>query len=371
MKKFKPNLIPNNRDGSFNEYEAIEKQGVSNFIFTHKKDGVRLEVLPDGLMSRSMKPPRSVNVLSKFQPLVEVCKASNIVLEGEFYSHGMKFNEIYRFYSNTDVTSAKERKKLENMQKKFLVGYETDENGVSVAVYSKEQTSPDQLTQFDIEFGGRNIEWLTTFHDSLKFWWFDGFIIGQENDPYEMRMHDIANILNPIMGLLGDILVFPEYLPINTIDDLKIAYNHALSDGWEGIVATHKDHVYKFGRNSLKEATILKFKDYKNEYDGVVIDIEEGTRVKDGVARGVDEFGYSTTSNFKDDREPNGMAKGIVTEYNGERFTVALKGFCNEQKEELLNNKEHYIGMSFKYTAMLPTKNVPRHAYFECWRDSK
>ena len=37
----------------------------------------------------------------------------------------------------------------------------------------------------------------------------------------------------------------------------------------------------------------------------------------------------------------------------------------------LLENKYKYIGKHFKYHAMAPVKDFPRHAYFDTWRDEK
>jgi hypothetical protein len=108
------------------------------------------------------------------------------------------------------------------------------------------------------------------------------------------------------------------------------------------------------------------------EYDGVVIDILQATSIKDGVERTTNELGRSVTSKKKDDREASGLAKGFVVEYEGlGTFTVGLKGFSNEAKRKLLKNKSQYIGRHLKYKAMAPVLNFPRHAYFDCWRDSK
>ena len=112
-------------------------------------------------------------------------------------------------------------------------------------------------------------------------------------------------------------------------------------------------------------------KDDANEYDGVIVDILEGTQIKEGVERSINELGRSTTSKKKDDRESSGMAKGFLIHYEGKEFTVGLKGFDNEAKKEMLQNKDKYVGRHFKYSAMAPVKDLPRHAYFKCWRDEK
>tara|TARA_R110000851_G_scaffold14323_4_gene48545 strand:- start:4243 stop:4683 length:441 start_codon:yes stop_codon:yes gene_type:complete len=145
-----------------------------------------------------------------------------------------------------------------------------------------------------------------------------------------------------------------------------------LEAGWEGLVLTHKDHIYKYGRSTLKSGTIFKMKEDKEEYDGIVLDVEESTIVKEGVEKTVNELGRSKTSKKKGDRLPSGMAKGLVVEFEGKgTFCVGLNGFDHDARKELLENKKDYIGRHFKYTGMQAVKDFPRHAFFDTWRDEK
>lgn len=347
MEKFKPNLIPNNRDNKVDIKQLIEANGgIKNYVITKKKDGCRLEFLNGEALSRELNVPQSNLVSDEFNPVAKLMENEGIIIEGEFYSHGMQFNEIYRFFSNRDVTRDEVKTKLEKL---------------------------DAKGKLEKEYNGRSIEWLTTFHITLKAHIFDGFIIGEEHLGYEQRMQNVFEKLKPLfMGSnLGMYIEPQEFFYLNDISELTPFYEQALTDGYEGLVLTHKDHPYKFGRNSLKEGTLIKMKDDKGVYDGIVLDVLEGTSIKDGIVRTESKLGYSKVSGCKEDREPSGMAKGFLCEYNGEKFTVSLKGFDNEKKIELLTNKEKYIGRHFKYTAMKPTKQAPRHAFYKCWRDPK
>lgn len=169
-----------------------------------------------------------------------------------------------------------------------------------------------------------------------------------------------------------DTIEYPIIEEMTSIEELDALYDEALDLEFEGLVITHKDHEYKYGRNSLKQGTLLKLKDDSKEYDGIIIDIEEGTQIKEGIERSKNELGRSVTSQKKEDREPNGKAKGFVVQFEDKgTFTVSLRGFDDLAKTYLLTNKEDYIGRHFKYTAMKPVKDFPRHAYFDCWRDEK
>lgn len=341
---FKPNLVPNNKEGIDVVIDIVKKHGIRNYLISKKKDGVRLEAM-SVIKGRSLKIPRSIHVNSRFTIIADIADSLGIILEGEFYSHGMKFNEIQRFFSNTDVESKKEHDKITKLYNNGLL---------------------------DKEYPNRSIKWLTTFHESLKFHMFDVYIKGRPNLGFQKRIKLATKMLKPYMTELGYVLVLPKLVKIDTIKKLINYYEKALIDGWEGLILIHKDHIYKFGRSTLNTGTLLKMKDDKGEFDGVVIDIEAGTKIKDGVKRTQNELGRSRTSKCKEDRELSGLASGILTEFNGlGNFIVSLKGFDNSSKKKLLRNKRKYIGRHFIYTASPPTKDFPRHAQFKSWRDDK
>lgn len=348
VEKFKPNLIPNNpKDRSFDISEALKKNGsVEDYKILVKKDGCRLQAgITDTVLTRSLKQPKSNLVINRFQRLNDICKELKIALDGEFYMHGLKFNSIFRFFSKFDVTDEDYKKSLEREFKK-------------------------SESKFNDKYDNLSIEFLTTFHKDLKFWMFDGIVLDRPDlVGYEER---IKEIISRLENFNLDEIVLPIFLSADSEEHLNNIYKNALTLGWEGLVLTHKDHEYKFGRNSLNQGTILKMKDDALEYDGVIIDIKESSKIKDGIARTTNELGRSETSKKKADRELSGMAKSFTIEYEGlGTFDVGLKGFDNNAKKELLENKEKYIGRHFTYMAMAPVKNFPRHAYFKHWRDSK
>ena len=355
MKDFKPNLIPNNPKGEEGcHLTPIAKNGGHKmYLSIKKKDGCRLELIEGKVLSRSLKVPGSYLVVDRFKALAEQLHALGIVAEGEFYMHGLKFNAIFRFFSKSDVTTPEYKKELEKALQK-------------------------DPKAFAKEYDGHSIEFLTTFHADLKFHLFDGILTDAPGlTRYQDRMVEIRHRLEK-SGLIGNpYLVLPHIYKTACEEDLQNLYEMALSEGYEGLVLTHVGHEYKYGRNSLSQGTLLKMKDDALEYDGVVIDVEEATSVKDGIETTINELGRSVTSKKKDDRESSGLAKGfrvLYSDKNGQgvgTFTVGLKGFDNDAKRELLENKGKYIGKHFKYTGMAPVKDFPRHAYFQCWRDEK
>lgn len=348
MKKFKPNLIPNNpKDASFDLWNIIKERGVENYLITFKKDGCRLELVDGKVLTRSLKAPGSRLVVERFQKIASELQKLNIVLEGEFYMHGLTFSEIFSFFSREDVTASSYRAKL---QKEF---------------------DKDHKKFFD-KYNNRTVDFLTTFHYNLNFWMFDGYLTDRPDlTTYKER---IAEIMKRIEGstISSEHIVFPEFYKVTSQKDLNTLFENALRLGYEGLVLTHKNHEYKMGRNTLKQGTLLKMKNDKKEFDGIILDVLEGTKVKGHVQKTINELGRSVTSKKKDDRESSGIAKGFLVSFeNKGTFVVGLRNFDEEEKRELLRNKKDYIGKHFTYTAMPPVKDFPRHAYFSFWRDEK
>jgi len=351
--KFKPNLIPNApKDGSFDKtaFEATiaKNGGIEEYIIFPKKDGCRMEFgLGPKVLTRSLKEPGSDLVKARFAKLNQVCLDNNIILEGEFYMHGMPFNEIFRFFSKSDVTTQDYIDELTKMKEK----------------------KPEA---FQEKYRGKDIKFLTTFHEDLECFAFD-FIITDRPDliGFKERWQEAFKRLC-LYSFEEMYLRMPDRMKPESIEDLYSLYEYNLEQGYEGLVLTHSTHPYKFGRSTLNQGTLLKMKDDKNEYDGVILDVEEATMVKEGVEKTVNELGRSKTSQLKADRIPSGMAKGFVVEFEGKgTFCVGLNGFDHDARRELLDNKENYIGKSFKYTGMPPIKDFPRHAFFDSWRDEK
>jgi hypothetical protein len=354
---FKPNLIANNpKDGSFTK-EDMERiitgnGGIENYIVFPKKDGCRLEMgLSSKVLSRSLKEPGSDLVKARFKEFNELCLSLNLIVEGEFYMHGEAFNHINRFFAKSDVTTPEYLAELTKMK----------------------ENKPEAFYE---KFRGKDVSFLTTFHEGLKFWAFDFIvtdrpdIVGFE-DRFAIALSRLASACLTDYKLFSHVEI-PLRYKVLTFEELYSVYKLALEDGYEGLILTHKDHVYKYGRSTLKSGTIFKMKEDKEEYDGIVLDVEESTIVKEGVEKTVNELGRSKTSKKKGDRLPSGMAKGLVVEFEGKgTFCVGLNGFDHDARKELLENKKDYIGRHFKYTGMQAVKDFPRHAFFDTWRDEK
>ena len=370
MAMFKPELIPNFPKGQVKDFSAIEAEPRAYYVST-KYDGVRAEIkLGEPLLGRSLKPIKSLQCQRMAEDLCLVVQHPGI-LEAEIYSPEMSFPEIIHFTRTEDVTSSKTKKKYRTLWAKT--------EGGTIGIYNSKKYLMEDLTPAMLkdgatiwEFPGRDVKWLTTWHDSLKFYVFN-WVDPESNHTKERRDEILRGNVN---GTYLPEMVYVEQTVYTSMDAIYQAYDQAIIDGEEGLVAIRKDALYKNGRHTLNSGIMFKLKDDELEYDGKILSVEEATKVIEGTAKTVNELGRSRTSKLKEDRVPSGLAKGFLCEMdNGSTLTVSLQGFDNEAKALMLKEPELYVGRWITFTGMQPVSDklgaVPRSAFFKNFRDDK
>lgn len=357
MANFKPQLLPNNKAGVTPDWDNLLRDP-KEWLFSNKLDGARVEIMDDGeVKGRSLKALPSDHVNWMARDIASVLqKKEGIIIEAEFYSPEMTFSEIMHFFKTEDVTSDHTVSKYRKLWNKTL-------------------GDPAKGWRYP----GRSVEWLTTWHDSLKFYAFDLVDVAHPETPKAVRtmaLEQTCETYEKGMGQLElDLVMIPQET-LEHIDEMYQMYDQAILDGYEGIVAMHKNSHYKFGRHTLKSCQAFKIKEDNLSFDGLVIGVEEGTVAREGAEKKVNELGRSVTSKLKEDRIPSGMAKGLQVKMDdGRVLTVSLNGFSHPERIEMLQKPMLYIGETIRFTGMAPVKigGMPRHAHFTKGniRDSK
>lgn len=355
--KFSPQLLPNNKAGVSVDWETILTP-VENYLVSNKADGGRVELFADGrVLGRSLKeiPSAHIQRMAKDISLILQLPETSII-EAEFYSPEMTFAEIMHFFRSEDVTSPK------NIEK-----------------YKKLWAKTKEGTTDEWEFKGRDWQWLTTWHESLKFYAFGYLLSIDSTMPFSGRyqlLDAVGKVYTEKMsGLEPDLIIIPQH-SFTEIDEIYQAYDQAIISGYEGLVIMHKESLYKHGRHSLNSGMAYKMKEDNLQFDGVILSLEEGTEVIEGVAKKTNELGRSVTSKLKEHRTPSGLCKGLLVRMdNGLELTVSLKGFDHPARRAMLLDPSPYIGQTIRFTGMAPVKEggAPRHAHFSAGniRDSK
>lgn len=370
---FKPNLIPNSKVDKPIDLSKIIGNDVDKYVISYKKDGCRVEIVDGKLLTRALKPIAATQINEKYKELAEACAKLDIILEGEYYAHGMSFREICRFFKTSDVSDAKHMNKLATDCTKYNLGTTKD------PIWKTVETFPEGAkSKFETDWPGRTVEWMSTYHEDLKIHLFDIVFKHAPSLEFVDRMRILKDMLSKGGALerFSDIVVFGPFFNLDQVEfveweAVEELYELALEQGWEGLVLSHINRTYKNGRSTAKAKELYKMKEDKLEFDGCVIDIIEGTVAIEGAPKTKNELGRSVTSKLAEHRKPSGMASGILTLYQGNEIKVSFEGYSHEELREILQNKQDYLGKWFVYTGMKPTKNVPRHAHLKHWRDDK
>lgn len=305
IEKFKPLLGKDIKDKNSIKFPC--------YVST-KLDGIRC-IFKDGRMiSRSLKEIKNKQLQEQFEILKLLTGVnedgvdSEIILDGELYSHELTFQEI---------------------------------NSV---VMSHDKEVPE----------------------SLKFHIFDIILDNNPEEPFKTRYEAIIDgFTRPEFKQL--IIVVQQTLIENHMDIQK-EFERVLVDGYEGLIIRNLIGKYKFGRSTEKEGLLLKMKPFKT-FDAKIIQVYE--RFENANESFKNELGQSTKRNTKDAKIPTGIAAVFEVRYGENFFKVSLTG-TEAFRKEIWENKESYIGKTIEYRAMMVgAKDVPRHAQYIRFRSDK
>jgi len=276
-------------------------------LVSYKLDGIRC-IFKDGQMySRALKQFPNVQLRKRFEYLAKLSKEKNIILDGELLAKSLTFNEL------SGITRQLDKELPEDL---FFYCFD--------AIHQE-----DFLMSFRIR---------TTFLETLdiKFEYFK--LVTQ--------------------------------WAVNNVPEVYSLYENALAWGCDGLILRSLQGKYKFGRGTIKEGLIFKMKPFRT-FDAKIIGVIQGTEVREGAEKKINELGRSVTSKKKDDRILIDRACDFVVLYEGKELKVSI-AMTNEEKAEVWKNKEKYIGRWIEYKGMLVgAKDLPRHPGFVRFRDDK
>lgn len=318
MKKFEPMKAYNKTE----DLSCIRYPKLVSF----KLDGIRCEMKDGQLLSRSLKLIVNQQIREKLEPLVVYAQMADIILDGEIYAHGIPFGLISSCVMTQDYT------KKESIIAWQILCEKHDFDMTREEVFSK-----------------------------LKFYSFDCVNQGNFDEPFEDR-HDVLQDIGN-MDEFNEIFVEVEQAVIESYADVKIYFEYALEEGYEGLMLKEANSKYKCGRTTYKEDTMHKLKPYVT-LDARIIAVVQATVVDPNAEKKINELGRSVTSKKKGDRILVERASDYVVLYEGKEVkpTIAL---TKREKEEIWANRESYIGKMIEYKGMLyGSLIVPRHPIF-------
>ena len=177
----------------------------------------------------------------------------------------------------------------------------------------------------------------------FKFFWFD-YVKDSHTKPYLERMEDLKNWFekNPIPESLKEFMtIIPLYpIVISDEDTFNKFEKDILSKGGEGVMVRSLNGPYKFGRSTLREGFLVKWKRFKDA-EATIIGFEQ--LIQEGVP-------------------VNALGSFLVKDKV--EFSIGT-GFTMEQRKDLWKARESLVGKLLKYKFFeVGVKNAPRFPVF-------
>lgn len=149
---------------------------------------------------------------------------------------------------------------------------------------------------------------------------------------------------------------------INSFEELLAYEKECLEKGFEGLIIRSAKSPYKCGRSTVREGFMLKLKRF-SDAEAKVVDFVEYEHNTNEAEK--DNFGRTKRSDKKEGKVPGNMLGKFILELpDGRRFGCGT-GFDMEQRKEIWENKDKYLGklVKFKYFEV-GVKELPRHPVF-------
>lgn len=187
-----------------------------------------------------------------------------------------------------------------------------------------------------------DLSWSSTFFRHR----FEEVCIRGENSPYvSVVPHDLV------------------HLP----DELSELETRYVEQGYEGVMLRDPEAIYKFGRATLKENSLLKVKRFSDS-EAVVIGFEE--QMTNLNEKTISELGNSKRSSHQANMHPAGILGSLVVKdvLSGVEFNIGT-GFSAIERGSIWGMRPRYLGQVVSYTHFeVGVKDKPRFPVFKGFR---
>jgi DNA ligase-1 len=172
---------------------------------------------------------------------------------------------------------------------------------------------------------------------NIKFYVFDYTAPEFLNKPFYIRLEELKSRTN---------VELIEHIELNSYDELIEYETKCLQMGFEGIMLRNPISIYKCGRGTFREGIIYKLKRFKDS-EGLILDILP--MMSNTNTLETDELGYAKRSYSKAGLVETAFAGRFIVWHEGQEIDVAPGSFSHEEREEILKDKDKYIGKHLKF----------------------
>jgi DNA ligase-1 len=175
---------------------------------------------------------------------------------------------------------------------------------------------------------------------------FEYIVFDVWNDPGESYCNRAASLSNlpkptpPWLKILQPVTVIDE-------EGFITYWNDCVDKGYEGVIAREAGGIYKYGRSTLGEGLLMKYKNFEDAEAEIIGFEEQMTNTNPKVKN---NLGESQRSSAKAGKKPAGkLGKFKCRDLSsGIEFEVGT-GYSDKQRVDFWRNKQVYVGMVLKY----------------------
>lgn len=167
----------------------------------------------------------------------------------------------------------------------------------------------------------------------------------------------ITQALHKVYSCKSDKVKFLAQHKVESADDVALRYALATAAGDEGLILKDINGLYKFGRSTLKQETMLKLKQIIDD-EAIVVGFTELQHNNNDAY--LDEVGNQVRSDHKAFKEGGGTLGALVVKYGMHTFNIG-SGFDLKQRQTIWDDKEKYRNEPVKFKHLgLSKYGVPR-----------
>ena len=194
--------------------------------------------------------------------------------------------------------------------------------------------------------------------DHFTLYVFDCF--KNQSDPYTVRLDTLKMLDIKTTDKFTVINLFP--IVLNSVQEILDYEIKCLSEGYEGVMLRSPDGEYKYGRATFKQQWLLKLKRFV-DHEAVVVGFDELMH-NDNEAQ-INELGRTKRQTLQENLTPANTLGSLLVKMGEIEFKIG-SGFNEQQRQEIWDNKEQYLGKLVKFKTFENTgvKVKPRFPVF-------
>lgn len=185
---------------------------------------------------------------------------------------------------------------------------------------------------------------------------------------YEARYSTLLQGFHQVQDLTPLKMVLVEQVLLTNMEELEAFEQHALDEGYEGIMLRKPKSPYKHGKSTVNQGWMLKLKRFKDS-EGILVNVKE--QLQNCNEKTIDPFGNVTRTSHAENKIGKGTTgKFVVRTKEWGDLELGSGNATDVLLQDVWDNFQSYKGrlVTFKYFPK-GMKDKPRHPIFKAFRD--